>query len=175
MTKTTFTFCLGILAAFSLAIVPGCGQSSTTTVSETETAEHDHEDGHDHGDHAGHDHGDHDDDHSHDFKSIDEVVAEVTELNKEIAKHMSDSNPSYAHGALHHVGEVLIAGEEMVAKMDDSETKAAAKASLESLINDFTAVDDTLHTSDENVDPVGKYNEVKESIQKSIDELSGVE
>ncbi|MCC9601713.1 hypothetical protein LOC67_14230 [Stieleria sp. JC731] len=178
MNKRHFAFGFGLLATMTFALLPGCSQPSTTTVSESGEGEHSHDDhdhdGHDHGDHdhSGHDH---DDDHSHDFKSIDEALAEITELNADIAEHLKNADAAGAHDPLHHVGEVLIAAEEMVAKMEDSDKKTTADKAIKSLINDFTAVDATLHDAPEEADTAGEYDRLKSSIQASIDELKGLE
>ncbi|OYP33151.1 hypothetical protein [Rhodopirellula sp. MGV] len=177
MTKSRFAFGLTLLAAFAFTSLSGCDKASTTSVSESSG-----EEGHDHDDHDGHDHSEHDhsahdhgDEHSHDFASIVEIADELTALNTDIGKHFGEGDPEGAHDPLHHVGEVLLAAEQWVAKMDDADKKAKAQAAVDSLLDDFTAVDDTMHEVDDVSERTEKYDSVKDSIQKSIDELKGLE
>ncbi|WP_182868306.1 hypothetical protein [Stieleria mannarensis] len=189
MTSKSFSLTLGLLAAFGFAVLPGCQDKSTTTVTEASDADHDghdhgdhdhgdhdhgdHDHGdHDHGDHEGHDHGDdHADDHSHDFESLAEALEEIESLRDTIRDEFADGDADAAHGPLHHIGEVLIATENMINAMDDSEQKTAAAAAVESLLDDFTAVDQGMHGSEESKSKGKTYDDVSESIDKAIETL----
>jgi len=167
---------------------PSTGDAAATTETAAGDADHDHGD-HDHGDHdhADHDHGDHDhdhaeqdhpegdqdhdhgdhdhgDDHDHDFKTLDEAVAEISSLRDQIRDGFADNDVDAAHGPLHHVGEVLEATETLLPKLKLSEeSQQAAGKAVESLFADFGAVDESLHGEE------GKsYDEVSESIDKAI-------
>lgn len=191
MTSKSFTLTLGFLAAFGFAVLPGCEEKSTTTVTETTDADldhahddhahddHGHDDhGHDdhahddHGSHEGHDHdGEHADDHNHDFESLSEAVAEIESLRDTIRDEFAKGDADAAHDPLHHIGEVLIATENMVKAMDDTEQKTAAAAAVESLLDDFTAVDQGMHGSEESRSKGKKYDDVSESVDKAIETL----
>jgi len=187
---------LGLLAAFSLTLAAGCGGPAPENgggIATTDTSGGDHEHGdhehgdHDHGDHehgdhdhGDHDHGDHDHgehdhahgDHDHDFKSLGEATAEIETLAGEIDKHLAAGDVDAAHDPLHHIGAVLIATEQMVNKMDDSEKKTEVSAAVTSLLDDFTKVDEHLHggetkeASDEQA--VKQYEQLQASIKESI-------
>jgi hypothetical protein len=178
MKKTLSLLSLGLLSALLLVGLSGCdsGGTTETTADGTEQSgdshadDHDHEDGDDHGhgdgEHAGEDHDA--EDHDHDFESLAEAVAEIESLRDEIRDGFKGDDPDVAHGPLHHIGEVLIATEEMVNEMDDStENKAEIQAAVKTLLDEFTAVDNTLHGADD-----GKqYSEASESIDAAIETL----
>ncbi|QDV81980.1 hypothetical protein [Stieleria magnilauensis] len=188
MTSKSFSLTLGFLAAFGFAVLPGCQDKSTTTVTEASDADHDHShddgdhdhDGHDHDEHGDHDHDDHeghdhDDDHaeahSHDFKSLSEAVTEIESLRDTIRDEFAAGDTDAAHGPLHHIGAVLIATENFIQTMDDSEQKTAAAAAVDSLLDDFTAVDQGLHGSEESNAKGKSYDDVSKSIDEAIETL----
>nr|WP_201724066.1 hypothetical protein [Rhodopirellula sp. SM50] len=188
MTSQSFSLTLGFLAAFCFAALPGCQDKSTTTVTEASETDHDHShddgehdhDGHDHDEHGDHDHDaheghDHDDDHaeehSHDFKSLSEAVTEIESLRDTIRDEFAAGDADAAHGPLHHIGEVLIATENFIQTMDDSEQKTAAAAAVDSLLDDFTAIDQGLHGSDESKAKGKSYDDVSKSIDEAIETL----
>ncbi|QEF98998.1 hypothetical protein Mal15_30570 [Stieleria maiorica] len=179
MTSKSFSLTLGLLAAFGFAVLPGCQDKSTTTVTEASDSDHAH-DGHDHdehgdhdhGDHEGHDHGDtHAEEHSHDFETLAEALEEIESLRDTIRDEFAAGDADAAHDPLHHIGEVLIATENMINAMEDSEQKTAAAAAVESLLDDFTVVDQGLHGSEESKSKGKSYDDVSESIDKAIETL----
>ena len=196
MTSKSFSLTLGFLAAFCFAALPGCQDKATTTVTEASDSDHDHshddgdhdQDGHDHDEHGDHDHdehGDHDHDeheghdhddahaeeHNHDFESLSEAVNEIESLRDTIRDGFAAGDADAAHDPLHHIGEVLIATENFIQTMDDSEQKTAAAAAVESLLDDFTAVDQGLHGSEESKAKGKKYDDVSKSIDEAIQTL----
>lgn len=149
--------------------------------------------GHDHGDEGhsdaahnedGHSHAEHDDhahahghgeaqaeEHDHDFKTLAEAVKEVVSLRDTIRDGFAEDDTESAHDPLHHMGEVLIATENLIKTMDDSDAKTAAAAAVESLLDDFNAVDESLHSSDENNSKGKSYDEVSKSVDEAIEIL----
>ncbi|QDV44408.1 hypothetical protein Enr13x_42740 [Stieleria neptunia] len=193
MTSKSFSLTLGFLAAFCFAALPGCQDKSTTTVTEASDSDHDHshDDGdhdhdghdhdehadhdehgdHDHADHEGHDHDEHGDAHDHDFESLSEAVEEIESLRDTIRDGFAAGDADAAHDPLHHIGAVLIATENLIQTMDDSEQKTAAAAAVESLLDDFAAVDQGLHGSEESKAKGKQYDDVSKSIDEAIETL----
>ena len=185
---------LAFLAAICFAALPGCQDSSSSTTA-TEASDSDHgddhghdehghdEDGHDHGDEAGHDHGpgvshdhgDHDHshgDHKHDFKTLAEAVEEIESLRNTIRDELAADNGEAAHDPIHHIGAVLLATEDLIGEMDDSEQKTTLAAAVDSLLDDFAAVDASMHHSEEEEESKGKsYDDVSKSVDEAIETL----
>ena len=160
MKSRSLTLTLGFFAAFCFAVLPGCEDSTTTTVTETTDSHQGHDDD---GDHAEQDH-----DGNHSFESLADAVTEIESLRDTIRDEFAAGDADVAHEPLHHIGEVLLATEELIAKMDPSDQKTAAAAAVESLLDDFTAVDQGMHGSDENKSNGKKYDEVSKSIDEAI-------
>lgn len=182
-----------VLAACSFALLTGCDNQAATDVdpvAATET-DHDHDGNHDHehadgehshadGEHA-HADGEHADgehahgDHDHDFESLGEATNEIEALAAEIGKQLSAGDADAAHDPLHHIRAVLLATEEVVKKMEDSEKKTELSAAVTSLLDDFTEIDSQLHgSSEKEADPkeaVKKYQELQPAIDDAIAKL----
>ncbi|TWT54970.1 hypothetical protein Pla22_26240 [Rubripirellula amarantea] len=165
--RLTLSLLLGFVALGGLTL-SGCNSSSPTTPPTASTSDdhghddHDHDDheGHDHGDHEGHDHGDH----SHDFSTLGDAVAEVEELSGEIGAAFEKGDPESAHDALHHIGDVLGATEQLVKKSElATEDQAVATAAVENLFDSFAAIDEKMHGHDGS-----DFSEVKDTIESAI-------
>lgn len=187
MVARNFTLMMGFLAATCFVALPGCQEpASTTTVSDAADGDaghgdaghgddghgddgHDHDGEHGHDEHDGHDHDG--EEHSHDFKSLSEAVEEIEELRDVIRDEFAAGHADEAHDPLHHIGEVLIATDNLIKSMDDSEQKTAAAAAVESLLDDFTAVDQGMHGSEESQSKGKKYADVSKSVDEAIETL----
>lgn len=181
MKLNRITLSFGFAAACVFAMMQGCNsavESDGTSATATDGHDdHDHE-GHDHDDHEGHDHDDHaghDHDaegHSHDFETLGAAANEIEALTVEIGKHLASGDADAAHDPLHHIGNVLIATEEMVKKMDDSEKKTELTGAVKTLLDSFTEVDSQLHTteSDDAKQEAAstKFGELQPSIDDAI-------
>jgi hypothetical protein len=172
---------LGLLAACCFAILPGCADTTTTTTDAVDT-DHGHGDDHDgdHHDHGGHEGHDHDAEHDHDgehaghapeIRSLAEAVVEIEALRDTIRDEFAAGDADAAHGPLHDIGTVLIATESCIEKMNDSDQKTDAAAAVESLIDDFGAIDQGMHGSEESKSKGKTYDEVSKSIDEAIDRL----
>ena len=187
MKTQLFRLTLCSLTALCLAGLPGCTESqSTTTVTEADDSqgdhshedgdhdEHGHDDDHAHGEegHAGHGDDEHGhDDHDHDFENLAEALMEIESLRDTIRDGFADGDVDAAHDPLHHIGDVLIATEELINKMDDGDEKTSAAEAVKSLLDDFTSVDKGLHGSEESRAKGKKYEDVSDSIDKAIETL----
>ncbi|MEO1525966.1 MAG: hypothetical protein AAFX06_11060 [Planctomycetota bacterium] len=177
MKKSTYA-AICLLAMLCFVVTTGCNEptdSSTTTAGEDHDHDHgDHDHDHDHGDHdhgdehegddhADHDHGDHDHgDHDHEFETLADAMKEVVSLRDTIRDSAAEDNID--HGPLHHVFDVLVAAEKLVAKMpEDAPNKKAAAEAIETLLDNFGEVDAKLHGQK------GKdYGDVSEAIDAAI-------
>jgi uncharacterized protein involved in copper resistance len=190
MTLQTLRSFVALLAITCFAALPGCSGPSDPTAATEETeetsadqheeghggekhehAEHEHAE-HEHAEHeqAEHDHGD--EEHSHDFESLEAATTEIKSLNGEIKAAMEKGEPHAAHDQLHHIGEVLIATEGFVEKMETSERKEQVSEAVQSLIEDFMAVDGKMHgEAAEEDDAATVYQDRASSISEAIETL----
>jgi len=152
----------------------GCKQPDSTepTAGEDDHGHDDHgHDGHGHGDdHAHGDDHDHDGGHAHEVKVPDTFPAAVEELGKmsaSIADAYGKEDPNLAHDALHDIGHYLEALPELAKKAELSEEdQESVKASSESLLDAFQALDEVLHGLE------GKsYDEVENDITSNMKTL----
>lgn len=153
---------MALLAAFSFAVLPGCSEPSDTATTTEQTSD-EHGDDHDHDGHE--DHGDegHGDDHDHDFESLGEAVKEIKSLRTSIGDDLAKGEGDDAHGQMHHLFEVLAATEKVIQAMEESDAKTESTAAIESLLDDFSSVDATMHGGE------GKeMKDVAESIDNAI-------
>ena len=152
-----FSFCVVMLASFSLA---GCGNGEASN-SNGSAGDHDHD--HDHG----HDHDEHG--HAHP-ESLAEALTQVEELYAEMKAAFAEDDLEKADGPLHEIGHVLEALPELAAKeslpeADQEQIKTAAEA----LLDRYGEVDERIHGGE------GKsYDDVAAQVDEAIATLKAI-
>jgi hypothetical protein len=132
----TSRFVCGCLMVGSLALMVGCGGTTSQSGTSSNTAGHGHSHGHDHGH-----------DHATDYPG---AVKELEGLSAKILKAFQDGNPAEAHDELHEIGHVLERIPALAAKEEgmSDEAKTQVKQAIESLFDAFSEMDGMLHGGD---------------------------
>lgn len=138
--------------AFSLLVGSGCSHSASSDTAGT-TKEQGHDDHHEH---------------HHGPETLNEALAELTELRNVIRDAFAKDDPDTAHGPLHEVGEILEAIPELAEKENVSvENQAAAKTAVDALMDAFGSVDKTMHGQEG-----ATYSEVSSKIDTTLAALT---